>query len=119
MLRAELSCEPPVAGGLPSLRCPLPLRADVAVGVGPGLLAVCVGPTEGVGVGNWVGADVGVGVGVVGEGVRDGVGVGVGVAWQLQETLTEFADPINVIVSFVGQVMLDGRVMVTETCPLR
>jgi len=46
------------------------------------------------------------------------VGVGGGVAMQLQETLTEFIGPLKVIVSLAGQVMLEGIVMVTETCPL-
>jgi hypothetical protein len=37
---------------------------------------------------------------------------------QLQETLTEFIGPLKVIVSVAGQVMLEGIVMFTETCPL-
>ena len=77
-------------------------------------MSVCVGLAEGVGDG--VGVVVGVGVGATGVGVRDGVGVGVAV--QLQETLTEFMGPVKVIVSLAGQVMLEGIVMVTETCPL-
>jgi hypothetical protein len=76
--------------------------------VGVRLVSVCVGLAEGVGDG--VGAVVGVGVGVT--------GVGVGVAVQLQEALTEFIGPVKVIVSFTGQVMLEGIVMFTETCPL-
>ncbi len=75
-------------------------------------MSVCVGLAEGVG----DGVAVGVGVGVTGVGVRDGVGVGG--AEQLQETLTEFIGPVKVIVSFAGQVMLEGIVMFTETCPL-
>lgn len=51
-------------------------------------------------------------------GVRASVGVGGGVAMQLQETVTEFSGPVKVIVSLAGQVMLEGIVMVTETCPL-
>jgi hypothetical protein len=116
MLGTELPCEPLLVGGLPLFCCPLPLGTDVAVGVR--LVLVCVGLTDGVGdgvlavvgVGDGVGAIVGVGVGVT--------GVGVGVAAQLQETLTEFVGPVKVIVSFAGQVMLEGIVMVTETCPL-
>ena len=69
-------------------------------------------------VGDGVGAVVGVGTGVTGGGVRDGVGVGVGVTVQLQETLTEFTGPLKVMVSLAGQGMLEGIVMVTETCPL-
>ena len=83
-------------------------------------MPVCVGLAEGVGDG--VGAVVGVGDGVgavVGVGVGVGVtGVGVTVTVQLQETLTEFIGPVKVIVSFAGQVMLEGIVMFTETCPL-
>ena len=106
MLGTELSCEPLLPGGLPLVSCPPPSGNDVAVGVR--LLSVGVGLAKGVGDG--VGAVVGVGVGVT--------GVGVGVAVQLQETLTEFRGPLKVIVSVAGQVMLEGIVMVTETCPL-
>ncbi len=77
---------------------------------------VCVGLAEDAGDG--VVAVVGVGVGVTGVGVGDGIGVGVGVAVQLQETWTEFTGPVKVIVSFAGQWMLEGIVMVTETCSL-
>ena len=80
------------------------------------LVPVWVGVAEGVGDG--VGAVVGAGVGVTGVGVGDSVGVGVGVAMQLQETLTEFIGPVKVIVSLAGQGMVEGIVMVTETCPL-
>lgn len=65
-----------------------------------------------VGVGDGVGVVVGVGVGV---GVT---GVAVGVTLQLQEMLTEFTGPAKVIVSFAGQVMLEGMVMSTESFPL-
>jgi hypothetical protein len=106
MLGTELPCEPLLPGGLPLVSCPPPLGPDVAVGVR--LLSVGVGLAKGVGEG--VGAVVGVGVGVT--------GVGVGVTVQLQETLTEFRGPLKVIVSVAGQVMLEGIVMVTETCPL-
>ena len=106
MLGTELPCEPLLEGGLPFLCCPPPLGTDVAAGVR--LVPVGVGLAEGVGDG--VGAVVGVGVGVT--------GVGVGVAMQLQETLTEFRGPVKVIVSFAGQVMVEGIVMFTETCPL-
>lgn len=115
MLGTELPCEPLLLGGLPLSCCPPPLGTGVAVcvglaeGAGDGVAAV-------VGVGDGVAAVVGVGVGVTGEGVGDGVGVGVAV--QLQETWTEFAGPVKVIVSFAGQLMLEGIVMVTETCPL-
>ncbi len=98
MLGTELPCELLLPGGLPLLCCPPPLGTDVVVGVG---LA------EGVGDGG--GAVVG---------VRARVGVGGGVAMQLQETLTEFRGPLKVIVSLAGQVMLEGTVMVTGTCPL-
>jgi hypothetical protein len=86
--------------------------------VGVRLVSAGVGLAEGVGDG--VGAVVGVGDGVeavvgVGVGVT---GVGEGVTVQLQETLTEFIGPVKVIVSFAGQVMLEGIVMFTETCPL-
>src|SRR5258708_8499674 len=108
MLGTELPCEPLLGGGLPFCCCPPPLGTDVAVGVR--LVSVCVGLAEGVGDG--VGAVVGVGVGVT------GVGVGVGVTVQLQETLTAFIGPSKVIASFAGQVMLEGIVMFTETCPL-
>src|SRR5712691_8137504 len=106
MLGTELPCEPLLVGGFPLFCCPPPLGTDVAVGVR--LVSVCVGLAEGVGDG--VGAVVGVGVGVT--------GVGEGVTVQLQETLTEFIGPVKVIVSFAGQVMVEGIVMVTETCPL-
>ena len=76
--------------------------------MGVRLVSVCVGLAESVGEG--VRVVVGVGVGVT--------GVGVGVAAQLQEALTEFRGPLKVIVSFAGQVMVEGIVMVTETCPL-
>ncbi len=105
MLGTELPCEPRLPGGLPSLCCPPPLGTDVVVGVR--LLSVGVGLAEGVGDGG--GAVVG---------VRASVGVGGGVAMQLQETVTEFSGPVKVIVSLAGQVMLEGIVMVTETCPL-
>lgn len=105
MLGTELPCEPLLLGGLPLSCCPPPLGTGVAV---------CVGLAEGAGDG--VAAVVGVGVGVTGAGVGDGVGVGVAV--QLQETWTEFAGPVKVIVSFAGQGTLEGIVMVTETCPL-
>jgi hypothetical protein len=72
------------------------------------LVSVCVGLAEGVGDGG--GAVVGVGVGVT--------GVGVGVAVQLQEAVTAFIGPLKVIVSFAGQVMVEGIMMFTETCPL-
>ena len=101
MLGTELSCEPLLPGGLPLVSCPPPSGNDVAVGVR--LLSVGVGLAEGVG---------------DGEGAVVGVGVGGGVAMQLQETLTEFIGPLKVIVSLAGQVMLEGIVMVTETCPL-
>ena len=106
MLGTELPCEPLLSGGLPLVSCPPPLGPDVAVGVR--LVSVCVGLAEGVGDG--VGAVVGVGVGVTGGGV--------GVAVQLQETLTEFTGPLKVIVSLAGQEMVEGIVMITETCPL-
>lgn len=106
MLGTELPCEPLLVGGLPFCCCPPPLGTDVAVGVR--LVSVCVGLAEGVGDG--AGAVVGVGVGVT--------GVGVGVTVQLQETLTAFIGPVKVIASFAGQVMLEGIVMFTETCPL-
>jgi hypothetical protein len=120
ILGTELPCEPLLVGGLPLFCGPPPLGTDVAVGVR--LVPVCVGLAESVGdgvgavvgVGDGVGAVVGVGVGV---GVT-GVGVGVGGAVQLQETLTEFIGPLKVIVSFAGQVMLEGIVTFTETCPL-
>jgi hypothetical protein len=108
MLGTELPCEPLLLGGLPLSCCPPPLGTGVEVGVR--LVSVCVGPAEGVGDGG--GAVVGVGVGLT------GVGVDVGVAMQLQETLTEFIGPVKVIESLAGQVMLEGNVMVTETCPL-
>ena len=88
--------------------CPPPPGTDVVVGVR--LLSFGVGLAEGAG--DEVGVVVGVGAGVT------GAGVGVGVAMQLQETLTEFIGPLKVIVSLAGQVMLEGIVMVTETCPL-
>jgi hypothetical protein len=75
--------------------------------VGVRLLSVGVGLAEGV--------SDGAGAGV---GVRARVGVGGGVAMHLQETLTEFFGPLKVIVSVAGQVMWEGIVMVTETCPL-
>lgn len=106
MLGTELPCEPLLGGGLLFCCCPPPRGTDVAVGVR--LVSVCVGLAESVGDGG--GVVVGVGVGVA--------GVGVGVAVQLQETLTEFIGPVKVIVSFAGQVMVEGIVMVTETCPL-
>ena len=106
MLGTELPCVSLLVGGLPLFCCPPPLDTDEAVGVR--LVAVCVGMTEGVGDG--VGVVVGVGVGVdVGVGVT-----GVGVTLQLQETSTEFIGPVKVIVSFAGQVMLEGIVMFTE-----
>ncbi len=117
MLGTELPCELLLLGGLPLSCCPPPLGTGVAVwvvlaeGAGDGVVAV-------VGVGDGVVAVVGVGVGVTAVGVGDGVGVGVGVAAQLQETWTEFAGPVKVIVSFAGQGTLEGIVMVTETCPL-
>jgi len=114
MLGTELPCELLLVGGLPLFCCPPPLGTEVAVGVR--LVSVCIELAEGVGDG--VGAVVGVGVGMTGVGVRDSVGVGVGVAVQLQETLTEFVGPVKVIVSFAGQVMVEGIVMFTETCPL-
>jgi hypothetical protein len=85
--------------------CPPPFGADVVVGVR--LLSFGVGLAEGIGDG------AGAGVGVSAR-----VGVGVGVAMQLQETLTEFLGPLKVIVSLAGQVMVEGIVMVMETCPL-
>ncbi len=109
MLGTELPCEPLLPGGLPLSCCPPPLGTGVGVLVR--LVSVCVGVAEGVGDG--VGAVVGVVVGV-----RDIVGIGVGVAVQLQETLTEFIGPVKVIVSLAGQGMVEGIVMVTETCPL-
>jgi hypothetical protein len=115
MLGAELPGEPlPVVlvGGLPLLFCPplLPeFATDVTVGVGV-VLPVCAGLAEGVG--ERVRAVVGVGIGVAGVG--EGVGVGVGV--QLHETLTMFAGPLKMIVSFAGQVMLAGMVMFTVSC---
>ena len=108
MLGTELPCELLLVGGLPLFCCPPPLGTEVAVGVR--LVSVCIELAEGVGDG------VGTVVGVTGVGVRDSVGVGVGV--QLQETLTEFVGPVKVIVSFAGQVMVEGIVMFTETCPL-
>ena len=78
------------------------------------LVPVCVGLSKGVG--DRVGTVVG--VGVTGVGVGDNAGVGVGVTMQLQETLTEFTGPVNVIVSFAGQRMLEGMATVTETRPL-
>ncbi len=68
-------------------------------------------------IGGGLAAGVGDGRGA-GVGVRAGVGVGVGVAMQLQETLTELRGPLKVIVSLAGQVMVEGIVMVTDTCPL-
>src|SRR5258708_9650695 len=106
MLGTELPCERLLGGGLPLCCCPPPLGTDVAVGVR--LVSVCVGLEEGVGDG--VGAVVGVGVGVT--------GVGGDIAVQLQETWTEFRGPVKVIVSFAGQEMLEGIVMVTDPCPL-
>ena len=53
---------------------------------------------------------MGVGVSVTGGGV--------GATVQLQETLTELIGPVKVIVSLAGQVILEGIVMVTETCLL-
>ena len=116
MLGIELPCESLLVGGLPLSCSPPPFGTGVAVGVR--LVPVCVGPAEGVG--NGVEAVVGAGVGLTGVGVRDGVGVGVGVgvAMQLQETLTEFTGPVKVIVSCSRQEMVEGIVMVTETCPL-
>jgi hypothetical protein len=99
MLGTELPCEPLLVGGLPLVGCPPPLGPDVAVGVR--LLSVGIGLAEGVGNGG----------GAV-------VGVGVGVAVQLQETLTEFRGPLKVIVSLAGQGMVEGIVMIAETCPL-
>jgi hypothetical protein len=110
MLGTVLPCEPLLPGGLPLSCCP-PLLGT-GVGVLVRLVLVCVGMAEGAGDG--VGAVVGVGVGVT----VTGVGVGVGVAMQLQETLTEFVGPVNVIVSFAGQRMLEGIATVTETRPL-
>jgi hypothetical protein len=104
-LGSELPCEPLLPGGLPFSWCTPPLSTDVVVGVR--LLSVGGGLAAGVG----DGAGAGVGVGAR-------VGVGVGVAVQLQETLTEFRGPLKVIVSWAGQVMVEGIVMVTETCPL-
>src|SRR6266436_9729231 len=95
MLGTELPCELLLVGGLPLFCCPPPLGTDVAVGVR--LVSVCVGLAEGVGDG--VGAVVGVGVGVT--------GVGVGVTVQLQETLTEFRGPLEVIGSLAGQGMVE------------
>ena len=122
MLGTELLCEPLLLGGLPLSCCPLPLGTGVEVGVR--LLPICVGLAEGagdgvaavVGVGDGVVAVVGDGVGVTGVGVGDGVGVGVAV--HFQETWTEFAGPVKVIVSFAGQGTLEGIVIVTETCAL-
>ncbi len=105
MLRTELPCEPLLPGGLSLSCCPPPLGTDVVVGVR--LLSIGVGLAEGVGDG--AGAVVG---------VRARVGVGGGVAVQLQETLTAFRGPLKVIVSLAGQGMVEGIVMVTETCPL-
>src|SRR5258708_1172021 len=105
MLGTELPCEP-LGGGLPFCCCPPPLGTDVAVGVR--LVSVCGGLAEGVGGG--VGVVGGVGVGVTGGGV--------GVTVQLQETLTAFIGPLKVIASCAGQVMVEGIVMFTETCPL-
>jgi hypothetical protein len=85
--------------------CPPPFGTAAVVGVR--LLSVDVGLAAGVG--------DGAGAGV---GVSAGVGVGAGVAVQLQETLTEFKGPLKVIVSLAGQVMVEGIVMVTDTCPL-
>lgn len=62
---------------------------------------------------------VGVGDGVgetVGVGVRVTTGVCVEVTVQFQAMSTEFLGPVKVIVSFAGQVMLEGIVMFTETC---
>ena len=112
MLGTELPCGPPLAGGAPVLCCPPLAGADVAVGAGP--LPVCVGPAGGVG----EGGKPAVGVGVRGAGVREGVGVGEDCARQLQETATEFAGPVKVIVPLAGQVMVGGTVMLTETRPL-
>src|SRR5258708_40000455 len=114
MLGTELPCELLLVGGLPLFCCPPPLGIDVAVGVR--LVSVCFELAEGVGDG--VGAGVGVGVGVTGVGVRERVGVGVGVAEQLQETLAEVVGPVKVIVSFAGQGMGGGIVMLAATCPL-
>lgn len=115
MLGTELPCEPLPVGGLPLSCCP-PLGTDEGVGVR--LLPFCVGLAEGAGDGVMAVVGVGVGVIVTGVGVGDGVAVGVGVAMQLQETWTEFAGPVKVIVSFAGQGTLEGIVMITETCPL-
>lgn len=104
-LGTELPCGSLLPGGLLLECCSPPLGTDVVVGVR--LLSVGVGLAEGVG----DGAEAGVGV-------RARVGVGGGVAMQLQETLTEFSGPLKVIVSVAGQVMVEGIVMVTETCPL-
>lgn len=98
-LGTELPCELLLPGGLSLVCCPPPLGTDVVVGVR--LLSVGVGLAEG-----------------VGDGEGAVVGVGGGVAMQLQETLTEFIGPLKVIVSLAGQVMVEGIVMVTETCPL-
>jgi hypothetical protein len=105
-LGIELPCEPLLVGGLPLFGGPPPFWTGGAGGVR--LLLVCVGLAEDLGAG--VGAVSGVGVGVTGGGV--------GVTVQLQETLTEFMGPVKVIVSFAGQVMVEGIVMVTEACPL-
>jgi hypothetical protein len=105
MLGTELPGEPLLVGGLPLSCCPPPFGTGVGVLVR--LLSVCVGLAEGVGDGEGA---------VVGVGAR--VGIGVGVAVQLQETLTEFVGPVKVIVSLAGQGMVEGIVMVTETCPL-
>jgi hypothetical protein len=102
-LGTELPCEPLLPGGLLVECCSPPLGTDVVVGVR--LLSVGVGLAEGVGDG-------------AGVGVRARVGVGGGVAMHLQETVTEFFGPLKVIVSVTGQVMWEGIVMVTETCPL-
>jgi len=104
MLGTELPCEPLPVGGLPLFCCTPPLGTDVAVGVR--LVPVCVAMA--VGVGEGVGETVGVGVRVT--------GVIVEVTVQLQAISTEFLGPVKVIVSFAGQVMLEGIVMFTETC---
>ena len=115
MLGTELPCEPPLPGVLPLSCCPPPLGTGLGVGV---RLATGMGDGEGMAVGAGVGV-TGVSVRVgMGVGVGDSVGVGVGVATQLQETLTEFAGPVKVIVSFEGQGMLEGTVMFTVTRPL-
>jgi hypothetical protein len=109
MLGTELPCEPLLVGGLPLFGGPPPFWIGGAVGVR--LLLVCVGLAEDLGAGVEAVVGVGAGVGAV-------LGVGVGVTVQLQETLTEFMGPVKVIVSFAGQVMVEGIVMVTEACPL-